>query len=130
MKPENIPDIVTEDFLKQNPDCVFVFGDNLIRKGKGGAASLRDFVNSYGFITKKYPDNLYTSFYTKVEYLPIFEKEKEKLTSFIERNPDKTFLISKLGGGLANKHHIYESIIEPWLKSINEKYDNVYLLKG
>ena len=122
----NIPETITEEFLKDNPNCIFVFGDNLLRKGYGGAAKLRDCINSYGFITKKYPNNFNSSFYTKEEYLSVFEEEKEKLIYLIENNPDKIFLVSKLGGGLANKFHIYEDIIKPWIDTLS--YDNIVIL--
>lgn len=45
--------IVTKEFLDQNPNAVFIFGDNRRRLGYGGAASLRDHPQTYGFITKK-----------------------------------------------------------------------------
>ena len=38
-----------------NTDHIFVFGDNLIRKGKGGQASIRDVPNSIGVATKRLP---------------------------------------------------------------------------
>lgn len=54
--------IITKYWLKKHLECIFVFGDNLIREGYGGAAILRDEPNTYGFITKKYPDNKNESF--------------------------------------------------------------------
>lgn len=45
--------IVTKQFLDNNPNAIFVFGDNLLRVGYGGAAILRDHPQTYGFITKK-----------------------------------------------------------------------------
>ncbi|MFW6247319.1 MAG: hypothetical protein ACOC22_04075 [bacterium] len=68
-------EIITRKYLKENPEHIFVFGDNLLRKGYGGAAKLRDLPNTYGFITKKYPDNKDESFYTPDEYM-IFIKER------------------------------------------------------
>lgn len=120
---------ITKDYLRANPNHVFVFGDNLQRKGKGGAAKLRDEPNTYGFITKKAPNNDDESFYRPSEYYPKFESERRKLIKEIERNPDKTFLISKLGGGLANKFSIHEKVISPGLSVLRE-YGNVIFLEG
>ena len=40
---------------KHNPNRLYVFGDNLIRIGKGGQACIRDEINSYGIATKRTP---------------------------------------------------------------------------
>ena len=120
--------IITKEYLRQNPDHIFVFGDNLIRKGKGGAAILRDEPNVYGFITKKFPSVLKTDYYQVEEYIPVFHIEMNKLIQEIEGNPNKTYLISKLGAGLANKYQIWENVIEPNLKKMLEKYENVKFL--
>jgi hypothetical protein len=120
---------ITKEHLRSNPNHIFVYGDNLVRKGKGGAAILRGEINTYGFITKKYPNNNDGSFYKPEEYKIKFEEEMKQLIKFIEKHPDKTFLISKLGSGLANKYNIYEKIIEPGLQVL-KKYKNVILLKS
>jgi hypothetical protein len=122
-----IPKYVTEKFLKNNPNVIFVFGDNTIRKGKGGAAKLRDEPNTYGFITKKYPNNNDRSFYRLQEYTSVFKLELSRLMIEIEANPDKTYLISKLGAGLANRYKIYEEIIQPNIGVLRD-YDNVIIM--
>jgi len=119
--------IITKEYLNNNPNYIFVFGDNTLRKGKGGAAKLRDEPNSYGFITKKYPNNQNNSFYKPEEYQYVFDIEFEKLKDLIIKNPNKKFLISKLGAGLANRYHIFEEIIEPQLQKL-KKYLNVSFL--
>ena len=119
--------IITADLLNKNPDWIFVFGDNTLRRGLGGAAKLRYHPQSYGFITKKKPDYQDSSFYTIEEYQEVFLKEMEKLMAFIQRNPNKIFMISKIGAGLANKHGIYEAIIRKGLEFLTA-YGNVKLL--
>ncbi len=104
-----------------------MFGDNLVRRGTGGAAALRHEPNTYGFITKKYPDNQLESFYKVDEYIQMFELEFKKLIKIIKDNPTKTFLISKLGSGLANRFGIYEKVIEPNIRKLI-RYPNVKLL--
>lgn len=108
---------LTAKILTDNPNWVFVFGDNTLRRGLGSAAVLRYHPQSLGFITKKFPDYKDTSFYTPEEYLPIYKQEIEKLKQNILKNPDKIFLISLLGAGLANKYKIFESIIQPSIKA-------------
>jgi hypothetical protein len=120
--------IMTEGFLNSNPKTVFVFGDNTIRQGYGGAAILRDHPQSYGFITKKYPDNEDESFYQPNEYAGIFFDELVKLREEIKEEPFKTFYISQLGGGLANKYNIWEKIIKNGLEKNLQEFPNVVFL--
>lgn len=115
-------------FLDNSPRSIFVFGDNIIRKGTAGAAKLRYHPRSYGFITKKLPNNDDTSFFRPVEYRPLFNKELHELMELIVFNPDNIFLISKIGAGLANRYGIYEQIIQPGLETLR-RYSNVVLLK-
>lgn len=102
--------IVTEEWLRENPNHIFVFGDNLDRKGKGGGAKLRDVPNTYGFITKKHPNNNDKSFYDRTEYVHVLQSELKKLLYHMEDNLDKTYMISQLGNGLANKYDIFPLI--------------------
>lgn len=119
--------IITKEYLRENPDHIFVFGDNNLGKGYGGAAALRDELNAFGFTTKKAPNNIDSSFYRPGEYRQIFEQELESLIHFIETCPEKTFLISKIGSGLANRYKIWEKIIQPGLECL-KKYPNVKFL--
>lgn len=119
--------IISLKFLRDNPDHMFVFGDNLIHKGKKGAAMLRDEPNSYGFITKKRPSYDSSAYYRPAEYKHVFAKELEKLEGDIKACPHFTFMISKLGFGLANKYGIYQKVIREGLKVL-EKYPNVKFL--
>ena len=91
------------------------------------AASFRYEPNSYGFITKKYPFSSPSAFYRPNEYEPVFKVEMKKLITRIEENPDKTFLITKLGSGLANRYKIWEIVIEPGLEVLRQ-YKNVTFL--
>lgn len=125
----NTTKFISEEDLDKHPDWVFVFGDNTIRRGYGGAAKLRDHSQSYGFITKKYPDWKDSSFYTPDEYRPVFEEEMKKLIALIETNPNKMFIISKLGSNLANKFGIYEAVIRDRLVELKEAYGNVVLME-
>jgi len=57
----------TPKLVRENTNIIFVFGDNLIGKGKGGQAVIRDFNNTIGVPTKKHPSNYKDSFMTDEE---------------------------------------------------------------
>lgn len=118
---------ITEEDLDNNPNWIFCFGDNTKRFGCGGAAKLRHHPQTYGFITKVNPDYNEDSFYKPEEYKKVFELELSWLQTQIAENPDKIYLISKLGAGLANRHHIWEEVIKDGLKCL-ERYENVKFL--
>ena len=120
--------IVTKKFLDENPNAIFVFGDNIRRTGYGGGAMFRDHPQAYGFITKKNPDNRDESFYRPESYAIDFLAHMIELQLFIEKNTDKTFYISQLGGGLANRYKIWEKVIKPGLIKYFSHHDNVVFL--
>ena len=49
---------------KNNPDKLYVFGDNLKRSGKGGQAVIRGLPNTVGIATKRYPSMDEGAFFT------------------------------------------------------------------
>lgn len=53
----------TPELLRANPDFLFVFGDNLQRRGKGGQAVIRDEPNALGLATKAQPNNEEEAFF-------------------------------------------------------------------
>lgn len=118
--------LITAKYLRNNPNEVFVFGDNFQHRGLGGAALLRNEANTYGFITKKFYNNKDSSFYHPDEYRDIYIDEIAKLVKVILKS-NKTFLISKLGAGLANRYHIFEEVIESYIK-IDLNFPNVKFL--
>ena len=93
--------VVNTLFLKRGK---YDTSDNLLRFEKGGALTLRDELNSYGFITKKALNN--------------------KLNDIIQTNPNKLFLISKRCGRLVNKYNIFERVIQPGLEEL-KRFNNV-----
>ena len=50
--------------LRENPNWLFVFGDNALRYGKGGQAVIRDEPNAFGIVTKLKPSNSNDSYMT------------------------------------------------------------------
>lgn len=120
--------IITKQFLDDNPNAVFVFGDNLRRVGYGGSAALRDHSQTYGFITKKNSDNMDESFFRPESYRIDFTVQAVELQLVIKKNSDKIYYISQLGGGLANRYKIWEQVCKPGLKKYFSHYDNVVFL--
>lgn len=49
---------------KREQHTLFVFGDNLIRRGKRGQAVIRDCANSYGIPTKRLPSMKEDAFFS------------------------------------------------------------------
>ena len=54
--------------LRANPDKVYLFGDNLQGKGKGGQAVIRDEPNAFGIPTKKSPTMKDDAFFNDAEF--------------------------------------------------------------
>lgn len=120
--------VVTKSFLIENQNFIFVFGDNLLRVGKGGAAKLRDCKNAYGFITKRNPSRADNAYYKSFEYKDVYTREIHNLKRMIKANPYKYFLVSKVGSGLANRFGVFEQVIEPNIKNDLAEFDNVIFL--
>lgn len=60
------------NFVQQNNDKLYVFGDNQMRIGKKGQAVIRDAENSIGIVTKKSPSRRSIAYFNDTE----FEKNK------------------------------------------------------
>jgi hypothetical protein len=119
---------ILREYPKDNPYDILVYGDNYHRRGTRGVTLLQDESIVYGFITKKTPSSNPEDYFTLEEYHSVFERELEKLVDEITRNPKKQYLISRIGGGIANRYGIFESIIEPRIKKSLKQYRNVEFL--
>ena len=51
------------EVCRTNPGTIFVFGDNLIHRGKAGQAIIRDEPNAFGIPTKRLPSMGEVSFF-------------------------------------------------------------------
>jgi len=55
--------------VKNDPNkCLYIFGDNDVKKGLGGQAVIRDLPNAWGIPTKKFPNFNPKSYYYDSEY--------------------------------------------------------------
>jgi hypothetical protein len=101
--PEVSPWITRED-VKANPDCFFVFGDNVQRLGLGGqAASMRGEPNSIGVVTKWKPSNEPAAFFYDSGYAQVTALIEEDLKK-VEKALKRSFVVlpkDGLGTGLS-----------------------------
>lgn len=73
---------ITRSFVRAHRDHIFLFGDNLARRGFGGqAAQMRAEPNAIGIPTKKLPSNVEEAFFTDAE----FEQNKAAIDRALER---------------------------------------------
>jgi len=73
---------ITRSFVREHRDHIFLFGDNLARRGFGGqAAQMRSEPNAIGIPTKKLPRSTEGAFFTDAE----FEQNKAAIDSAFER---------------------------------------------
>ncbi len=60
---------ITREMLRSNPWTLFVFGDNLVRKGLGGQAKeMRGEPNAIGIATKRWPSRHKKAFFTDADF--------------------------------------------------------------
>lgn len=90
--------------LRSNPDKIYVFGDNTLRKGKGGQAAIRDESNAMGIATKLLPSRKDNAYFTDDQ----FEQNKSIIDADIKAIKDasqgKTVVLPTggLGTGLSD----------------------------
>ena len=62
---------ILRDDLRANPDVLYVFGDNLVRQGKGGqAAEMRGEPNAVGVATKLAPGTSEACYFSDADFGP------------------------------------------------------------
>jgi alkylated DNA repair dioxygenase AlkB len=85
---------------RKNPNTIFIFGDNLLKRGKKGQAIIRDAVNAFGIPTKRKPATSLDSYFSD----KTFEQNKIDINNaFLEIPQGKDIVLAKadLGAGLA-----------------------------
>jgi len=92
----------TPELLQSHPDTLFVFGDNLERKGTGGQAIIRNEPNAFGFVTKRYPSMGQDAYMTGIDedYRAVYA-DFERLKEHLLQNRVILFPSGGLGTGLA-----------------------------
>lgn len=99
-----MPSIVTsqmysKELLRAHPDRIFIFGDNMENKGKGGQAIIRDEPNAYGIATKRSPYTDISAYFSDADLFN--DKVMYKLYRQLELLDDKvldTVIVFPAGG--------------------------------
>lgn len=94
-------DKLSVQLCRDNPDNIFVFGDNLTFRGKRGQAIIRDEPNAFGIPTKRLPTMSSNAFFNDRE-----DEEKSLMMHLnvlksISEHKDIVFPSAGLGTGLA-----------------------------
>jgi len=96
---------ITREYIRENPDKLFLFGDNLQKRGLGGQAKeMRREPNAIGIPTKKKPSMSDRSFFTDDEFLDNIHHIDVALLEIWSIKPDfnsnkDTVVIPKMGLG-------------------------------
>ena len=114
--------------LKDNPDKLYLFGDNYQRYGLGGQAKeMRGEPNALGIVTKKEPNNNENSF-LKDEHLGsnirFFMDDMSRAINFLQKGGTVVIPEDGLGTGLsqlptkAPKTNEFLSMLIKWMETI------------
>lgn len=91
---------ITVEMCRANPDAIFIFGDNLIHKGKApgsGQAVIRDEPNAMGIPTKRLPSNKPEAFFSDTE--DEIKAVRDALAEIYKRARGKTVIFPSDGVG-------------------------------
>lgn len=113
--------------LKNNPDILYIFGDNLNRVGHGGqAGSMRGEPNAFGIATKRsvshnYPNDYF--FDTQNDVTGIIDEEFRRLIKEIQTNRYKAMIVplEGIGTGLSRLPEFAPELlkyIEQWFETL------------
>ena len=92
----------TVEDVRKMPNHLFIFGDNDIKRGRGGQAIIRDEPNTAGIPTKKVPNNLPSAFYTDDEYdsnIAKIDKSLEAIIASVKEEKYKGIVLPEKGFG-------------------------------
>lgn len=91
---------ITVEMCRQHPDCIFVFGDNLIHRGKApgaGQAVIRDEPNAMGIPTKRLPATSDDAYFSDQE--DELQAVRDALAAIYRSARGKTIVFPKDGVG-------------------------------
>jgi hypothetical protein len=96
---------ITRQMLRDNPETLFVFGDNLLQAGYGGQAKeMRGESNAVGIPTKHRPDMADDAFFTNNDYgkvVPIISDIFDRLFYHVGEGGEVVWPEDGIGTGLA-----------------------------
>ena len=115
-----IPDEITEQFLKDHPEVVYVFSENAQRVGPIDVGNLTYHRQARGFITKRSMND----YFTPDNYIDTYLREISHLRKFI-KNSKSIFIIGLTANKEFNKFGIYEAVIGPTIRALLSDCSNV-----
>lgn len=123
--------------LRDNPEWIYLFGDNLMRVGMGGqAAEMRGEPNAYGIPTKVAPGNAPEDFFNDLDFLVVSNQYMDDFAYLMDAlDEGKTIVIPEdgLGTGLADLNNKAPKIMDDlnqFIKRLKEHADDLeYELK-
>lgn len=110
--------------VRNNPDKIFVFGDNSIRQGTGGQAQIRNEPNAVGIMTKKFPRNTPDAFLYDSEYAENIKRINEDIENLKQKAKGKTvvFPTDGIGTNLADIAHTAPRTMEYLINRLREEF--------
>ena len=119
---------ITRQDLQNNPDTLYVFGDNIVEKGFGGQAKeMRGEPNAIGIPTKMFPGNNPQDFFSDNDYIMVLSTIAIKakiLFDHLNNDDDVVWPEDGIGTGLAdlkNRSPFIWELIET-IRQYFEKY--------
>lgn len=105
----------TVELVQNNPHLLFIYGDNLERRGKRGQAVIRDLPNTIGIATKHSPSMRAEAFFKgeNKEYL-IIDREMRRLEEALDSGVYTGAVLptNGLGTGLAELQRRAPKVLE------------------
>lgn len=96
---------ITRQMVQSSPDTLFVFGDNLERRGRGGqAAEMRGEPNAVGIPTKRAPRRDEAAYFTDADYttaVAAIRSDMIRLADHVKRGGIVVIPQDGIGTGLA-----------------------------
>tara|TARA_R110000772_G_scaffold62137_3_gene139651 strand:+ start:7515 stop:18467 length:10953 start_codon:yes stop_codon:yes gene_type:complete len=108
--------------LKANPDKIYVFGDNMIEKGKGGQAIIRDEENAFGIPTKVGPSMKKESFFSDTTFKSSTAQIDKSIAKIKADGREVVFPKDGLGTGLAKLKEKAPQTFEYLNKRLKEEF--------
>ena len=123
-----IQKIFSIEDCNNNPNKIYIFGDNLCGVGKGGQAVIRDCHNAYGIPTKRTPSMDSNAFFS--DSFDEYETVKNKIEQLIllascKKTTIFVFPEARLGTGLARMNQTSPKLFN-YMNRMLHKFFGVY----
>ena len=115
--------------LRENPNVIYVFGDNEVQKGLGGqAAEARGEPNAFGIPTKKQPRTTPESYWSEEDHerqIGIVNEHFGRLEMLLEQGRIVVWPTDGIGTGLSElpeRAPGTQKVIDEWISRLFQKY--------